>query len=226
MRRNDHGRHALDNLRRGRALLWRGRALKLALVSTALVTAIAAAQMATKPDDDAMSRAITHQQVAAGQAVKKPGAAGRQDKALTPDQMLVATASYEVDMRQAIAHGEVMRVSAYRSKDIIRMTCVDEKLGQMKQVVNIAQSRFSSIKETTGDEFQMRSQFTVVREGWERVKVLADEMENCMGDSLDAVAVGQLNEEGNGPNASVTDPTQPPAPTFVLDRPGYASPYR
>jgi hypothetical protein len=216
MRRKDPGRHS-------RNILWRGRAVRFALVSTALVTAIAAAQMSSKPDDGAMGQTITQQKVAAGEGVPPTV---RRDKPLTTDQMLAAASSYEVDMRQAVAHGDASRVSAYRSKDIIRMTCVDDKVGQMKTVLSIAEPRFRSIKATNGDELSLRSHFSTIREGWERIKQLDAEIENCMGDSLDAVAVGLINEEGSGPNASVTDPTQPPAATFVLDRPGQASPYQ
>ena len=172
-----------------------------------------------------MAAAIVAQQIADGQGARRPGPG--EDKPLTTRmQILAAAAKLEVDMRQAVAHGDASRVSAYRSKDIIRMTCVDDKVGQMKTVLSIAEPRFRSIKVTSGDELSLRSHFSTIREGWERIKQLDAEIENCMGDSLDAVAVGLINEEGSGPNASVTDPTQPPSATFVLDRPGQASPYQ
>jgi hypothetical protein len=210
--------------RLSRTLTWRGRALQLAIVSTGLVTAIAAAQIATQPDENAMSHAITKQKVTVGQPAR--AAPERQRTPLTPDQMLAAADSYEHEIKQAIEHGETLRIGAYRSKDIIRMTCVDEKLGQMKEIAGIAGPRFATIKQATNDEFNMRSQFTTIREGAERVKQVAEEMEACMGDSLDAVTVGKLNEEETGPGASIADPTQPPTPTMEVERPGFASPYR
>jgi hypothetical protein len=205
-------------------LLWRGRAIRLALVGTGLVTALATADMATRPDDAAMGRAITRQRVAAAEA---PSAAPeRKGRALTPDEMLAAAESFETQIKQTLEHGETLRVGAYRSKDIIRMTCVDDKLGQMKQIYSIAKPRFVTIKQAGPDEFRLRSQFTTIREGYERISQLAEEMESCTGDSLDAVSAAKINEEGHGPGEAVGDPTLPPNPTTnVLDRPGFASPY-
>ena len=36
-------------------------------------------------------------------------------------------------MAGALEHAEAVRIVAYRSRDIIRMTCIDDKLGQMKE---------------------------------------------------------------------------------------------
>jgi hypothetical protein len=193
-------------------------------VSTGLVTAIAAAQIATQPDQDPMARAIAKQKITVGQPASV--APRRQSQPLSPDQMLTASESYESDIKMALEHGETLRVGAYRSKDIIRMTCVDEKLGQMKEIFGIAKPRFATIKQAGSDEFTMRSQFTTIREGAERVKQLAEEMESCMGDSLDDVTMGKINEEERGPGASIADPTQPPTPTMEVERPGFASPER
>jgi hypothetical protein len=197
----------------------------LALAATGLATAaFAGADFAAKTDNQAMDRALTRQRVAAGEPAKAP--AKRQDSPLTADQMFAALGSYEADMDKALEHGESLRVHAYRSRDIIRMTCVDEKLGQMKEIVGIAKPRFATIKSAANDELRLRSQFTTIREGWERVNQLSADMESCMGDTLDQVAIGKLNEEDTGPGASVDDPTRPPSPTNFIERPGYASPYR
>ena len=78
----------------------------------------------------------------------------------------------------------------------------------------------------TQDELKIRSQFTTIREGWDRMNQLSADMESCMGDVLDTVTMGKLNQEDTGPGAAVDDPTMPPNPTNIVDRPGYASPYR
>jgi hypothetical protein len=218
MSRNELTRHSRNLFRRTRAV-W------LALAATGLATAaFAGADFAAKPDS--MQRTIARQRVAAAEDAKAPQQRVRQDTPLTADQMLAAVVSYEADMTKALQHGEALRVNAYRSKDIIRMTCVDEKLGQMKEIMAIAKPRFATIKESTQDELKIRSQFTTIREGWERMNQLSTDMEACMGDVLDQVVIGKLNQEDLGPGASVDDPTMPPNPTQVVERPGYASPYR
>jgi hypothetical protein len=225
MLRNASTRHSRTRISRAfTSRFWRGRALQLAIVSTGLVTAIAAAQIATKPDQDPMSRAIAKQKVTVGQPAN--AAPERQRQPLSPEQMLAAAESYDADIKMALEHGETLRVGAYRSKDIIRMTCVDEKLGQMKEISGIAKPRFTTIKQAGIDEFTMRNQFTTIREGAERVKQLAEEMEACVGDALDDVTMGKINEEQRGPGASIADPTQPPTPTIEVERPGFASPDR
>ena len=213
MRRKDPGRHS-------RNILWRGRAVRLALVSTALVTAIAAAQMSSKPDDGAMAQAITQQKVAAGEGAQPTV---RRDKPLTTDQMLAAAASYEVDMRQAVAHGNASRVSAYRSKDIIRMTCVDDKINQMKTLVNMASTPMLMLRTFKDQPIVMREQFDVIGRAHERVSQLGAEVDACMGDNLDAVSAGKIQEEQEPTN--INDPTRPPSPSVDIDRPPEASPY-
>lgn len=218
MSRNELTRHS-------RSRPWRLRLVWLALAATGLATAaFAGADFAARSDADLMRRTITRQRVAEGQVAKPPLA--REDKPPTAEQMFAALDTYEADMDKAVEHGEKLRIHAYRSKDIIRMTCVDEKLGQMKEVIAIAKPRFTTIKTAAGDELRLRSQFTTIREGWERVNQLAADMESCMGDVLDAVAIGSLPGEQNDPGASIDDPTRPPDPTSVLDRPGLASPVK
>jgi hypothetical protein len=212
-----------DPARRSTILRWRARAVTLALIGTGLATALATAQMATKPDDAEMSRAITRQQVGGGQPPAAV-AGGRNSGPMTQDQMLTGAETYASEMNRTIEHGENSRVSAYRSKDIIRMTCVDDKLGQMKQVLIIAKPRFETIKLLTADEFHMRAQFTIIREGAERIRILADEMDNCTGDALDHIGVARINEEG-APSDSIVDPTLPANPTLDVARPEQASPY-
>jgi len=215
MGRKDPARHSTN-------ILWRGRAVKLALVGTGLVTALAGAQMATKTDDAAMSKAIAQQQVASGQA---PPAVKAQAQAMTIDEMLAGAETYEHEMTRALEHAETARVTARRSRDIIRTTCVEDKAGQMKQVFAIAKPRFRTIKELTSDEFHMRAQFTILREGAERIRVLSDELEACTGDSAEAVGDIRLEDEKHIPGTAVTDPTLPADPQLDLQRPTQASPY-
>jgi hypothetical protein len=210
-----------DPARHSRNILWRGRAVKLALVATGLATAIAGAQMATKPDDSEMSRAITQQQVAAGQVPK----AKDNGKPMSPDEMLENAEAYEKVMKGALEHAETARVAARRSKDIIRTTCVEDKAGQMKQVYAIAKPRFTTIKDLTGDEFHMRAQFTILREGAERIHQLTDELEACTGDGAETIGDIRLEDEKHIPGSGVTDPTLPADPQQDLQRPSQASPY-
>jgi len=216
MMRNDRKRFSTK-------VRWSGRAGMLALVGTGLVTALAAAEVARSPDDGAMSRAIVQQKVAEGQP--PTGAGVRNDKPISLDEMLIDSEKYEREMKRAVEHAEALRANARRSHDIIRMTCVDDRYGQMRQVWTIAKPRFESIKGLREDEFHMRAQFTIIREGADRMAQLAAEIETCTGDSLDPGIAAQLEEE-RGPGGTIVDPTLPPDPMLDVARPEQASPYR
>ncbi|HVU51392.1 MAG TPA: hypothetical protein VHL80_11930 [Polyangia bacterium] len=196
--------------------------MALAIVGTAFVTALAAAQMAAKTDDAAMSRTIAQQQVAAGQV---PAAVKDKNKPISPDEMLAGAETYEQEFNRTLEHAEAARASARRSRDIIRTTCVEDKVGQMKQVMAIAKPRLTTIKGLTGDEFHMRAQYTILREGAERMRQLNDELEQCAGDTAGSVGDIRLEDERNGPGSSITDPTLPATPGIDVQRPGQASPY-
>jgi hypothetical protein len=170
-----------------------------------------------------MSRAITHQRVAA--ADPPPAAGGRNDKAMTADEMLAAADKFEREMKRTFEHAETLRVNARRTRDIIRMTCVEDRYGQIRQIWIIAKPRFETIKSLRDDEFPMRAQFTIIREGADRLRQLADEIENCTGDSLDSPAAGLVDEAGQNPG-SIVDPTLPADPVLDVPRAPDASPYR
>jgi hypothetical protein len=219
MSRNDLTRH-------WRNRPWRMRAVWLALAATGLATAaFAGADFTGWPDANKLGRTIMRQRVAAGESAGAP-ARVRQDTPLTADQMFAASATIEVEMQKQIEHAESLRIEAYRTRDIIRMTCVDERLGQMKEVWGIVRPRFTTIKTAVGDELNLRGQFNTIREGADRMNQLSADLEQCTGDTLDSATAGRLPGEENGPGAAVDDPTLPPNPTTTFDRPGYASPYR
>jgi hypothetical protein len=208
-----------------RNILFGRRMVQLALMGTAMVTAIAAAQIAGKPDDAAMGHAIMKQQVSDGQSVKirttKPS------DALTIDQMLAATVSYEADMDKAVQHAETLRIQAYRSKDIIRMNFIDSRLASIKEIRSIAQPVSVAIKQPGLDLFHVRAKFTIIQQGWERVNQMMAEIEASIGDTLDPTSQGtMINEAGDKDSTSVTDPTQPASPTTEFERPPAASPFR
>ena len=52
--------------------------------------------------------------------------------------MIELIGRYDSESKAAYEHAETTRIQAYRSRDIIRMTCIDDKLTQMKEVLNVA----------------------------------------------------------------------------------------
>ena len=207
---------------------WRVRAVQLALALVGVgLTAIAAAAIgvSTKGQSEgAMAAAILAQQIAEGQPA--PAEPPTPAETATREQILQEASTYENDMNQAVSHADQLRLQAYHDKDLIRMNFIASKLADMRQVVQIAQPSFASIRQPGQDLFVMRSKLSTIRQGWESVKESLAAAETSESDSVDSVtAVGSANAEAN-PSDGVTDPTAPAAPTAAVERPSAASPYR
>jgi len=200
--------------------------LRGALATLGLAGAGYAADQATAPPAPAdVGATIATQKVKQGELVKPEQDPEHQAEKLSAEQMTVLISRYDTESKVAYEHGETTRIQAYRSRDIIRMTCVDDKLTQMKDILNAAKPRLMEFSRLGDDELRMRQHFVVLQQARNRVMELAAEVEACMGDTLDAVSNGRIREEGSSSDP-VLDPTRPPTPTRDIERPGEASPYR
>ena len=201
--------------------------VRVALVTLGLAGAVYAGEQVTAPppEPDDVSKTITNQKIREGTPVKSAQEIEHQAEKLSPEQMMVLVGSYDTESKTAYEHAETIRIQAYRSRDIIRMTCIDDKLTQIKEVLNVAAPRVLAFPRLASDELRMRQHFLVLQQARNRVAELAAEVEACMGDTLDAVSLGRFKEERPSSD-SVFDPTHPPAPTHDIERPGEASPYR
>jgi hypothetical protein len=212
---------------------WRVRAVQLALALAGVgLTAIAAAAIgvSTKTESDgAMTAAILAQRISEGEAPPSqgmPSPSTPPNEAATREQILQEAATYETEMNQSVAHADQLRLQAYHDKDLIRMNFIASKLADMRQVMQIAQSSFVSIRKEGQDLFVMRAKLSTIRQGWERIKEELAAAELAESDSLDSVTdVGSANAETN-PSNGVTDPTAIPGPSIEIERPSAASPYR
>jgi hypothetical protein len=201
----------------------RGRIVKVAVALCGLAGAVYAADEATTPSQQDLNRALATQLVNEGRLANAlPNAPA--DAKYTSEEMMILAPKYAADMQRAIEHALDVRIVAYRSHDIIRMTCIDDKVSQMKTLENLASPRMMMMRTFKAEPIVMRVEFDVISQVHDRVTVLGMEVDACMGDNLDSVSGGRINEE-NQPGADLNDPTRPPIPLPALDRPPEASPY-
>ena len=201
----------------------RGRIVKVAVALCALGGAVYAADQVTAPPQTDLNRAIATQMVNEGQLANAlPNAPA--DSKYTSEQMMILAPKYAADMESAIEHAQDVRIMAYRSHDIIRMTCIDDKITQMKTLSNLASPRMLMLRTFKAEPIVMRTEFDVISQVHDRVSALGTEVDACMGDNLDAVSAGRIQEE-NQPTIDINDPTRPPMPIQAIDRPPEASPY-
>jgi hypothetical protein len=202
----------------------RGRILKLTLALTGIAGGVYAADLATTPDAPDLGQTIVAQRVGEGQLVKAGQVGRHQVESYSADQMLDLAQTYDKEMRAAIEHAEDVKILAYHSRDIIRMTCIDDKVAQIRTVINVAQPRFLTLRTFRTAELVMREQFSVINQAHDRIAELSAQVDACLGDSLDAVTMGKIQEE-EPPGGDINDPTRPPSPIIDVDRPPEASPY-
>jgi hypothetical protein len=207
--------------KRARPGIWILRGM---LATLGLAGAVYAADQVTAPPPDDVSKTITAQRVKEGELANPPDVGSQRTK-LTSDQMIDVTAKYDTESKAAYEHAETTRIEAYRSRDIIRMTCIDDKLTQMKQILTVVAPRLQGFARLVSDDLVMRQHFLVLQQARNRVLELASEIDACLGDTLDGVSMGRIKEE-TPPTDGAFDPFRPPTPTRDIERPGEASPYR
>jgi hypothetical protein len=199
------------------------------VATVGLAGGVYAADQATappQPTGDELARTIATQRATDGQLVRPNKVSEHQVEPFTPDQMLGLAEQYGKEMKGASEHVEDLRILAYRSRDLIRMTCVDDKLTQIVVVAKLAEPRIASLSTLQGDKLVLQEHFLLVQQARERVAELAIEAEQCMGDDLSPVGLGRLKEETPPATDNDFDPTRPPAPGVDIERPAEASPYR
>lgn len=119
-------------------------------------------------------------------------------------------------------------------KDVIKLNCVNDKLLQVKQLLNIAdQARTNLLTATAGgtvpgdnpdaDPTGRYHEFGRVTIAEQQVSVLGSEAENCIGEDLSFLGPTDVEVEGgNEPD----DPTAPVDPEYPeIENPPVASPF-
>lgn len=208
-------------MRRNRILRrsWLARGV---ITTLALAGGVYAADKVTAPEPADVSSVINAQRIKQGVPVKANEDLEHQTQTLTPEQLVELASRYDKDMRKALDHAEGVRVNAYRQRDIIRISCIDDKLVQIKDVIRSAAPRIASVARVNQEELILRQHFLIVQMARKRVDELAADVEACMGEGLDAVTAGRIRNETAD---AILDPTQPPSPTTNTERPPEASPY-
>src|SRR5262245_21068045 len=194
-------------------------------ITILLAAAVAAARMSTAPDDHgALEKEIARQRAVAGRLVAQGGPAAQSGPAAhrweqaTASRMIETAKGYERDIGIALERGEAARVSVRRTRDILRINCVEDKVLQMRVVAKIVAPRFVSLPQRRQAELAMRSEMPVIELSWERMRELTSDIEMCFGDSVDMGSLDRFSGGGEGSTAG-QDPTEPPKPQVDIDRP-------
>lgn len=145
---------------------------------------------------------------------------------LSPAEMQQQTGKYIDAMQGFLKRMVELQQLARKQKDVIKLNCVNDKLLQVKQLLNIAESSRTNMVEAIAnrDEPARTHQFGQVTIAHEKAGVLRDEAEACIGEEL--VFLGPTEVQVDEPELP-DDPTEDNAFDIndMLEPPGYASPF-
>ena len=144
---------------------------------------------------------------------------------LSGQDMIKQGRLYRADMDKIIVEQQAMVEQARKQKDVIRLNCVMDKLVQVKVNMNIGDQALQKLQEAVArrDEGASLHEYTRITIVNQKVQVLQNEGQTCVGAELSYIGATRVEVEAPELPEGVTDPSLEPPP---LERPPYASPYR
>ena len=135
---------------------------------------------------------------------------------------------YLAAMSEILKRGFETLAEAREEKDLVRMNCVNEKLGSQKGLLKISEQAHIQLQDAVarGDKASANHEFTKIAIAYQKMRGLGVEVEGCAGEALryagdtklEVVVDGDIEEE---------DPTADPVEEVVLDvHPEAASPFK
>ncbi len=145
---------------------------------------------------------------------------------LSPAEMKAESQKHLEKMQEVLVRVVELQQMARKQKDVIKLNCVNDKLLQIKQLLNIAESSRTDLIESMAQQdnegtLHQYSQITITKE---KTDGLRGEAEGCIGEEL--VFLGPTEVEVDDPGLP-DDPTAPDDFNWddVLEPPAYASPF-
>lgn len=145
---------------------------------------------------------------------------------LSPGDMVTRADEYLKQMKDFLKRAVQLQEIAKRQKDIVRLNCVNDRLLQLKQLMNIAEDANTNLGMaiTRSDDDARKSEFARISVARDQGAALAAEAEQCVGtDFMKFEGPTEVEVEGGD---EPDDPTQPDDPTFPeVVAPPSASPF-
>jgi hypothetical protein len=170
-----------------------------------------------------------------GTLLAQPGAPGAGDSGadvvkgakaavLSPAEMAERAAQLGAQSQDNLRATLELRLVARKDKDIIRLNCVNDKLLQMKALMNTLEIANEDLKSAVGaqDQEALVHHYTQVTLSAENIKSLRQEANGCAGESSSYTGANTI--EVTGPHIP-DDPTSDPFGSGESEPPAYASPF-
>jgi hypothetical protein len=144
-------------------------------------------------------------------------------KLLTADEISKKSTELKTQMDQDLVHVGRLQAKARKDKDVIKLNCVNDKMVQIKAMLNLADDNRAQITDAlTLGNGRAPELFSTFSRSASDVKKLREDADVCVGVGPDYVGNSKLN---------VSNPAMPDDPTAGnpfddhIEAPAYASPY-
>jgi hypothetical protein len=148
----------------------------------------------------------------------------RKGSQLSTHEMIAQSDSYLLKMRGTLDRVSKLAERARKEKDIIKLNCVNDKLIQVKGHLNLAEQARLALSAPGTDEDTRGHQFSKLTITFQKVEVLGQEAEACIGEDIAYVGATRVEVDVD-PDITKEDPTSEPRGPLPIERPPLASPY-
>lgn len=145
---------------------------------------------------------------------------------LSRTEMVSLAKKESLDLESLMISGETVREQAVRERDLVRASCVEEHLLQMKIVKSVANDAVAALRrpDVQNDELRLRHEFRRLEMGKEQLTQHLLEMQECAGAET-PIDDGLAEIGGQKPmGPAEADPTAVNVTTPPAERPVAASP--
>jgi hypothetical protein len=164
-------------------------------------------------------------------SVEKPDIKAKADKGddkkaakpLTAEEIVKKSTELQEQMNQDMVHVGRLQQKARKEKDVIKLNCVNDKMVQMKAMMNLADDKRAQITDAlTLSNGRGPERFTEYSQSASEIKKLREDADVCVGVGPDYVGDSKLNVSNP---AIPDDPTAGDPFSGGIEPPAYASPF-
>jgi hypothetical protein len=144
-------------------------------------------------------------------------------KPITAAEISKRSDELSAQMGQDLVHVGRLQQRARKEKDVIKLNCVNDKLVQMKAMMNLADDKRTQITDAlTLGNGRAPERFADFQTSASQIRKLREEADVCVGVGVDSAGDSKLNISNPG---IPDDPTAGNPFDEGIEAPGYASPY-
>ena len=151
-----------------------------------------------------------------------PRGSAQPDADFSPEEMLNRAKLFVVGIEQSSGSISRQLQAARKERDVVRVLCLNDKLNQVDVALGSAQDRLGSLRTAVArsDADRSRHEYTVLEVLNDRVRVLVNESNQCVGEETGFIGEAEVSVsvDPNLPNADTTfdsNSSMPPPPPDI-----------